>query len=51
MHRSWRSWRDDVVFMDTSGYMCNAVMRWAKDSEGSQPYKEDEGSIENQSGI
>ena len=44
MQRSWRSWRDNVVFMETSGHMCSVVMRWAKAREGLQPYKEDEGN-------
>ena len=46
-----RSWRDNTVFMETSGYMCGAVMMWAKAREGSKPYKEDERSKVNQYGI
>ena len=44
MQRSWRSWRDNTVFLETSGYMCSAIMRWEDVREGSQPYKEGEGN-------
>ena len=42
---------DNTVFMEASGHMCGAVMRWAKAREGSQPYKGDEGSKTNRSRI